>query len=159
MTLSGRKVAAAVVGRTVRPAVLGEQLRASTSRKTWKHAVFESDDQIDASASGGDCAVEIDISRMNCAATAGRVPIGAQHGGAVHAAEARLISEHDAQASTAPGSGPPGFSHSIRKAVFLKAFCAAKSRWGEMDAHQFAPTVSVQQAVNRAVLVGARSLS
>ena len=29
-------------------------------------------------------------------------------------------SEHDAQASTAPGSGPPGFSHSIRKAVFLK---------------------------------------
>jgi hypothetical protein len=38
---------------------------------------------------------------------------------AVHAAEARLISEHDAKASTAPGSGPPGFFHSIRKAVFF----------------------------------------
>jgi hypothetical protein len=49
---------------------------------------------------------------------------------AVHAPEARFIREHDAQASPAPGGSPPRFPHRIRKAVFLKAFCAAKSRLG-----------------------------
>jgi hypothetical protein len=43
----------------------------------------------------------------------------------VHAPEARFIGEHDAQPPPTPGGGPPRFPHSIRKAVFLKAFCAA----------------------------------
>src|SRR3974390_21939 len=48
----------------------------------------------------------------------------------IHSAETRLISEHDAQPPPAPRSSPPGSPHSIRKAVFLKAFCAARSRLG-----------------------------
>src|SRR6516225_8057113 len=49
---------------------------------------------------------------------------------AVHATEARLIYEHDAQTPPASGGVPPGLPHSIRKAVFLKAFCAVRSRLG-----------------------------
>jgi hypothetical protein len=49
---------------------------------------------------------------------------------AIHAPEARFISEHDTQPPPAPGRSPPSFPHSIRKAVFLKAFCAARSRLG-----------------------------
>jgi predicted DNA-binding ribbon-helix-helix protein len=45
----------------------------------------------------------------------------------IHAA---FINEHDAQPPPAPSGDPPSFSHSIRKAVFLKAFCAARSRLG-----------------------------
>src|SRR5271167_552934 len=50
--------------------------------------------------------------------------------GPVHAAETRLISKHDAQTTTTPGGCPPGFPHSIRKAAFLKASCAKRSRFG-----------------------------
>ena len=44
--------------------------------------------------------------------------------------EPGLISEHDAQAATTTRGCPPGFPHSVRKAVFLKAFCAAMLRFG-----------------------------
>jgi hypothetical protein len=40
---------------------------------------------------------------------------------AIHAAEARFVREHDAQASPAPGGRPPRFPHRIRKAVFFKS--------------------------------------
>src|SRR3984893_8919735 len=86
-------------------------------------------DQIDASAVlRGDRAVEIDIFADELRGDRGpRADWCPARADAAHAAETRLISEHDAQASTAPGSGPPGFSHSIRKAVFLKA-SAPRSR-------------------------------
>ena len=41
---------------------------------------------------------------------------------AVHAAKARFVGEHDAQAATASGRNPPGFPDSVWKAVFLKVF-------------------------------------
>ena len=41
---------------------------------------------------------------------------------AVHAAKARFVGEHDAQAATASGRNPPGLPDSVWKAVFLKAF-------------------------------------
>jgi hypothetical protein len=41
-----------------------------------------------------------------------------------------LIGKHDAQATTALGGSSPGLPHSIWKAVFLNAFCAAMLRWG-----------------------------
>src|SRR5256885_3782893 len=36
----------------------------------------------------------------------------------------RSICEHDAQPPAAPRRRSPGFPHKVRKAVFLKAFCA-----------------------------------
>src|SRR5262249_22274857 len=96
-------------------------LRASTSRKTWKHAVFD----------GRDRAVQIDVFANELGGDTGpcadRRPARAN---AIHAPEARFISEHDAQPPPAPGRSPPSFLHSIRKAVFLKVFCAARSRLG-----------------------------
>ena len=41
---------------------------------------------------------------------------------AVHPAEARFVGEHDAQAATTSGGSQPGFSDSIGKPFFLKAF-------------------------------------
>src|SRR4249919_4149132 len=129
------KVAAAVVGGTVE-----NQQNVVASKLARKHVeedleaccIRSRHDQINASAVlGGDRAVEIDIFADELRGDRGpRADWCPARADAVHAAEARLISEHDAQAWTAPGSGPPGFSHSIRKAVFLKAFCAAKSRLG-----------------------------
>src|SRR5256885_7628304 len=71
-------------------------LRASTSRKTWKHAVFEVG-MISASAVlGGDRAVEIDIFADELRGDRGpRADWCPARADAVHAAEARLISEHD----------------------------------------------------------------
>jgi len=40
----------------------------------------------------------------------------------IDTAEARLIGEHDPQATTAPGGSPPGLPHRIWKTVFLKEF-------------------------------------
>src|SRR6516165_1259016 len=48
----------------------------------------------------------------------------------VHATEPRFVSKHDAQPPAAPCRGSPRFPYSIRKAVFLKASCAARSRLG-----------------------------
>jgi hypothetical protein len=89
-------------------------------------------DQIDASAIlGGDRAVQIDVFADELGGHFGprthRCPAGPYP---IHAAEARFIGKHDAQASSAPSGSPPGFPHSVRKAVFLKAFCAARSRLG-----------------------------
>jgi hypothetical protein len=89
-------------------------------------------DQIDASAIlGRDRTVQIDVfadelggDTRSCA---NRRPARPH---SVHSAETRLISEHDAQSPPAPRSNSPSSPHSIRKAVFLKAFCAAKSRLG-----------------------------
>ena len=44
--------------------------------------------------------------------------------------EPRFIGEHDSQLTAALSGSPPGFPHSIAKAVFLKAYCAAMSRLG-----------------------------
>ena len=48
----------------------------------------------------------------------------------VHAAKARLVGKHDAQPPAAPRRRPPGIPYNVRKAVFLKAFCAFRLRWG-----------------------------
>jgi small GTP-binding protein len=42
----------------------------------------------------------------------------------------RELAARVAPLPVAPGGGPAGLPHSIRKAVFLKAFCAARSRLG-----------------------------
>ena len=80
---------------------------------------------------GRDRAVEIDVFadelRRDRGPRADQRPAGPD---AVHAAEARFIGKHDAQSPSAPSGGPPRLAHSIRKAPFLKAFCAAMSRLG-----------------------------
>ena len=74
-------------------------------------------------------AVEIDVLadelRGDCGPRAERRPAGPD---AVHAAEACFIGKHDAPPT--PSGGPPRLPYSIRKAGFLKAFCAARSRLG-----------------------------
>src|SRR5262245_13687089 len=75
-------------------------LRASTSRKTWKHSVFEvGHDQIDASAIlRRDRTVQIDVFADELGGDTGpctsRRPARPH---SIHSAETRLISEHDAQ--------------------------------------------------------------
>ena len=107
-------------------------LRASMWRKAWKHAVFGRHDQINASTIlWRDRTVQIDVFADELGGHFGpradRRPARPQP---VHAAKARFIGEHDAQVPSAPGGSPAGFLHSIRKAVFLNAFCAARSRLG-----------------------------
>jgi len=48
----------------------------------------------------------------------------------IHAPEAGFIGEHDTQLPPAPGGSSPSLPYSIRKTVFLKAFCTARSRLG-----------------------------
>ena len=50
--------------------------------------------------------------------------------GPIDATKSRFVGEHDAQTATPPGGGAAGFVHSMRKAVFLKASCAARWRLG-----------------------------
>jgi hypothetical protein len=45
------------------------------------------------------------------------------------AAGTRFIGEHDPQPAASPGGGPLGFPRGMWKAVFLKAFRAAMSRF------------------------------
>src|SRR6478736_4280450 len=89
-------------------------------------------DQIDASAvPGRDRAVQIDVFadelRGDLGSCADRRPAGPYP---IHPAEARFVSEHDAQPPPAPGGSPPRCPHGIGKVAFLKAFCAARSRLG-----------------------------
>src|SRR5262249_23063031 len=74
--------------------------------------------QVEASAVlGRDGAVQIDVFANEWGGDTGpcadRRPARAN---AIHAPEARFISEHDAQPPPAPGRSPPSFLHSIRKA-------------------------------------------
>ena len=89
-------------------------------------------DQVDASAVlGRNRAVEIDVLadelRGDCGPRAERRPAGPD---AVHAAEACFIGKHDAQPPPTPSGGPSCLPYSIRKAAFLKAICATRSRLG-----------------------------
>ena len=129
------KVAAAVVGGAVEDQqdVLPRKLaREDLKEDLEAFGIRGWHDQIDASAIlGRDRTVQIDVfadelggDTRSCA---NRRPAWPQ---SIHSAETRLISEHDAQPPPAPRSNPPGSPHSIRKAVFLKAFCAARSRLG-----------------------------
>src|SRR5215831_20099048 len=98
-------------------------LRASVSRKLEACRIRRRHDQIDAYAVlGRDRSVQIDVFADELGSHSGpcadRRPARAN---AVHAAEARLIYEHDAQTPPASAGVPPGLPHSIRKAVFLKA--------------------------------------
>jgi hypothetical protein len=80
-------------------------------------------DQIDTGAIlRADGAIQIDVFANELAGDLRPRPIGSPaRSRAVHAAKARFVGEHDAQAATPSGSNPPGLLHSIWKAVFLKA--------------------------------------
>src|SRR5215467_2571780 len=81
-------------------------------------------DQIDAgSILRADSAIQVDVFANELAGDLRPRSIGSPaRSRAVHAAKARFVGEHDAQAATASGRDPPGLPHSIWKAVFLKAF-------------------------------------
>src|ERR1700730_17615616 len=81
-------------------------------------------DHIDASpVFWRDRAVQIDVFANELGGDLGP---GADRGPArpwpVDPAETRFIGDHDPQPTAAPGGSPPGFPHSMWKAVFLKAF-------------------------------------
>ena len=71
-----------------------------------------------------DRTVQIDVFADELGGDPGRVPIGAQHG------RSRFIRPKRASSVNMMRSSPPGSPHGIRKTVFLKAFCAARSRLG-----------------------------
>src|SRR5208282_3007382 len=129
------EVAAAMVGSAVenqKDVLPGELSRQHLEEGLETRCVRRRHDQIDAAAvRGRDCAVQIDVFANELGCDLGpRSDRRPARPWPIDAAEARFISEHDAQIATAPGRGPPGFPYSIRKAVFLKAFCAARSRLG-----------------------------
>ena len=89
-------------------------------------------DQIHAaSVLGGDGAVQIDVFADQLG---GHFRSGPDRhparSGPIDATKSRFVGEHDAQTATPPGGGAAGFVHSMRKAVFLKASCAARWRLG-----------------------------
>jgi hypothetical protein len=80
-------------------------------------------DQIDAgSVLWADGAIQIDVFADELAGDLWPCPSGSPaRSRAVHSAEARFISEHDAQAAATSGGSPPSLPHGSWKAVFLKA--------------------------------------
>src|SRR5580658_2280749 len=111
-------------------------------------------DQIDTGAIlRADGAIQIDVFANELAGDLRPRPIGSPaQSRAVHAAKARFVGEHDAQAATPSGSNPPGLLHSIWKAVFFKSFLSRDVALGmKWTRHQLAPAVPSQKIVDRAV--------
>lgn len=89
-------------------------------------------DQIDTSAVlGRGRAVQVDVFADELGAELGpgveRCSAAAVAG---HEAEVGFVTKHDTEPQPSPEGGPPGFSHIIRKAHFLKSFCTARPRLG-----------------------------
>src|SRR5271168_5117394 len=121
------RVAATVVGGAVENQeniLPGKFLRQNLEEDLEARRIRCRHDQIDPGAVlRGDRAVQIDVFADELGGDLGPDFAGSPTWPrSVDAAEACFIGEHDAQATTAPGGSPPGFPHSIWKAVFLKAF-------------------------------------
>ena len=129
------KIAAAMVGSAVenqKDVLPGKLARQHIKEGLEACRVRSRHDQIDAGAVlGRDRAVQIDVLAYELGGHLGpRSDRRPARPWPVHAAEARFIGEYDAQTTSASPGRLPGFPHSIRKAVFLKASCAARSRLG-----------------------------
>ena len=104
--------------------VLGIFLRQSVQKNLEAFGVGRRHDQkVTSSVLRANRAIQIDIFTDELGGDLWPYPNGCPaRSWTVHAAEARFVGEHDAQAATTSGGSQPGFSDSIGKPFFLKAF-------------------------------------